>query len=134
VPLWSECPALDVAPICAGLFVPREGLRRLQHPRRNIHVGAVDSGEKLERLWRNVATDLTQLKLLSTYGDGSQTRDFAYLDDLIREILAAIRSNQSGVYQLGSGKAVSTAEEMPLRQQKTMFTFARIRCRVIHCN
>ena len=40
---------------------------------------------------------------LTIYGDGSQTRDFIYVADLIAGITSAIESGRSGTFQLGSG-------------------------------
>jgi len=41
---------------------------------------------------------------LVVYGDGSQTRDFLYVGDLVEAISSAIQSDAEGAYQLGSGK------------------------------
>ena len=41
---------------------------------------------------------------LVVYGDGSQTRDFLYVGDLVEAIWAAVQSDAQGAYQLGSGK------------------------------
>lgn len=41
---------------------------------------------------------------LIVYGDGSQIRDYIFSRDLAKGILAALSSDLSGVYQLGSGK------------------------------
>ena len=46
---------------------------------------------------------------LMVYGDGSQQRDFLYADDLAAGIEAAIHSDLTGVYQLGSGRPTSVA-------------------------
>jgi UDP-glucose 4-epimerase len=40
---------------------------------------------------------------LVVYGDGSQTRDFLYVGDLVEAIWAAVRSDAEGAFQLGSG-------------------------------
>ena len=40
---------------------------------------------------------------LVVYGDGSQTRDYIFADDLCEGIVAAMRAGRSGVFQLGSG-------------------------------
>ena len=40
---------------------------------------------------------------LVVYGDGSQTRDYIYADDLCEGIVAAMKAGRSGVFQLGSG-------------------------------
>ena len=45
---------------------------------------------------------------LTVVGDGNQTRDFTYVTDVTRAILAAARSDKSGqVYNVGSGQTVS---------------------------
>jgi UDP-glucose 4-epimerase len=41
---------------------------------------------------------------LVVYGDGSQTRDYLYVGDLVEAIRAAVDSDVQGPYQLGSGK------------------------------
>jgi len=37
------------------------------------------------------------------YGDGEQTRDFIYVSDAVKAVVAALRSKVSGVYNVGSG-------------------------------
>jgi UDP-glucose 4-epimerase len=44
---------------------------------------------------------------LVIYGDGEQTRDFVYVEDLCAGIVNALSVGQSGVYQLGSGVPLS---------------------------
>jgi UDP-glucose 4-epimerase len=41
---------------------------------------------------------------LVVYGDGSQTRDYLYVGDLVEAIRVALDSDATGAYQLGSGK------------------------------
>ena len=41
---------------------------------------------------------------LIVYGDGSQTRDYLYVGDLVKGIVDAVDAGVSGVYQLGSGQ------------------------------
>ncbi len=41
---------------------------------------------------------------LIVYGDGSQTRDFLYVGDLVAAILAVVDGDAQGAFQLGSGK------------------------------
>lgn len=40
---------------------------------------------------------------LVVYGDGSQTRDYIYVDDICEGIVAALAARNAGVFQLGSG-------------------------------
>jgi len=41
---------------------------------------------------------------LVVYGDGEQTRDFIYVDDICKMLVNSFDKNYAGVYQLGSGK------------------------------
>jgi len=41
------------------------------------------------------------------YGDGSQTRDFVYIDDVVETIGACLENDLTGVLNVGSGRAVS---------------------------
>ncbi len=47
---------------------------------------------------------------ITVFGDGEQTRDYLYIQDLVQGIANAIDSNVSGVYQLGSGIPTSINE------------------------
>lgn len=47
--------------------------------------------------------DITKTEEVNIYGDGKQTRDYLYVDDLIKGILQALENDVVGVYQLGSG-------------------------------
>jgi UDP-glucose 4-epimerase len=49
-------------------------------------------------------------KPLVVYGDGSQARDYLYAGDLVEAIEAAMNSDKSGAFQLGSGKATTINE------------------------
>jgi UDP-glucose 4-epimerase len=44
---------------------------------------------------------------LVVYGDGSQQRDYLYVDDLARGIEAGLRRELTGVYQLGRGEGTT---------------------------
>jgi len=49
------------------------------------------------------------------YGDGSQTRDFTYVDDIVEgTILAAQKGVPGGVYNLGGGNRVKISEVMEI--------------------
>jgi dTDP-glucose 4,6-dehydratase len=47
---------------------------------------------------------------LTIYGDGSQTRSFCYVDDLVRGILAMLSSNEPGPINLGNPEEFSVAD------------------------
>lgn len=77
-------------------------------------------------------------KPLTVVGDGNQTRDFTYVTDVARALIAAAASDRRGeVYNVGSGKTVSVnrlvellggeALHIPKRPGEPDCTFADIR-------
>lgn len=54
--------------------------------------------------------DIVEKGEVTVYGDGTQTRDFLFSEDLTDGIVSAIESNCSGPYQLGSGQPTSLNE------------------------
>lgn len=44
------------------------------------------------------------------FGDGSQTRDYIYVDDVVRAALAAVETGASGVFNVGTGRETSVLE------------------------
>ena len=44
---------------------------------------------------------------LIVYGDGSQTRDYVFVEDLCDGIVAAMAAGASGTFQLGSGSGTT---------------------------
>jgi UDP-glucose 4-epimerase len=46
-------------------------------------------------------------KPLIVYGDGEQTRDYVFVSDLCQGIVAGLRTERPGVYQLGTGRPMS---------------------------
>jgi UDP-glucose 4-epimerase len=44
------------------------------------------------------------------YGDGSQTRDFVYVEDVVNACVRAAESTHNGVYNVGTGKSYSVNE------------------------
>jgi UDP-glucose 4-epimerase len=61
---------------------------------------------------------------IEIYGDGSQTRDFTYVDDVVEGLLALSEHREGGIYNLGGGhrvtlaQAVDTLEAVMLREIK----------------
>jgi len=47
---------------------------------------------------------------LQVYGDGKQTRDYMYVDDVSEAVLRVIQKDIRGTYQLGTGTATSVLE------------------------
>ena len=55
---------------------------------------------------------------LTIFGDGSQTRDFLYIDDLLDAVQGCLsRPNMSGVFQLGRGFGVSVLDVAGVLQE-----------------
>lgn len=44
---------------------------------------------------------------INLYGTGTQSRDFVYIDDVVRAILLVIENSESHVYNIGTGSQVS---------------------------
>jgi UDP-glucose 4-epimerase len=44
------------------------------------------------------------------FGDGNQTRDFVYVGDVVEALLAAAHSTEAGLYNIGSGTAITVGE------------------------
>ena len=60
---------------------------------------------------------------VTVYGDGSQTRDYLYVDDLCDGIIRAITNDVSGVYQLGYGAPTSVNELIAIIRDVTEVDF-----------
>ncbi len=58
----------------------------------------------------NFITQALRGEPITIYGDGSQTRSFTYVDDLVRGILALLDSNESEPVNLGNPEEVTIRE------------------------
>lgn len=56
---------------------------------------------------------------LLVYGDGSQSRDFLFVEDLVAGIRAAIETGATGTFQLGSGRPTTVNELLDLIREVT---------------
>lgn len=54
--------------------------------------------------------DIVHRRSPVVYQDGTQTRDFTHVNDIIRGFISAAAHNLTGVYNLGTGRAVSVNE------------------------
>ena len=68
---------------------------------RSFHKGSV-----VAHFFKQVLAD----ERPTVYGDGSQTRDYLYVGDLVEAIRVAMSSDVTGPYQLGSGKGTTLNE------------------------
>ena len=56
------------------------------------------------------ATQMLQGKPLYIFGDGSKTRDYLYIDDVVDANLRALKYGECGVFNLGWGKEITDLE------------------------
>jgi UDP-glucose 4-epimerase len=61
---------------------------------------------------------------LTVYGDGEQTRDYVYIDDVVDASIFAIGSEMQGVYNVGTGMSTSINRLAELISDK--------KCQIIH--
>ena len=47
-------------------------------------------------------------KEIKIFGSGKRSQDFIYIDDVAKAFLSAVRSEKSGIYNIGSGESTST--------------------------
>jgi len=71
-------------------------------------------GEKSKGKYANLVSqfiwDLQEGRRPVIYGDGSQTRDFIYVKDVVDACILAAQSDKSGVYNVGTGVSYSIQE------------------------
>jgi len=60
------------------------------------------------------ADDIAHGRSPTIYGDGSQTRDFTHVDDIVRGLIRAAEAELDGIYNLGTGEAYSFIEIVEL--------------------
>jgi len=71
-------------------------------------------GSVVAQFFRNAMRD----EPLTVYGDGVQTRDFLYVDDLVEAVLGADRIDTPGeVFQIASGRETSVASLVELMKE-----------------
>jgi len=71
------------------------------------------------RVVTNLITQALNGEPLTVYGDGSQTRSFCYIDDLVRGIVAMIDAGEHGPVNLGNPEEFSVGEFAQLVLQIT---------------
>ena len=52
----------------------------------------------------NLLKNIQEDKQITVYGDGSQSRDFLYVDDIVNAIIVVIKRKEAGIFNLGTGK------------------------------
>ncbi|MBI4845291.1 MAG: SDR family NAD(P)-dependent oxidoreductase [Candidatus Omnitrophica bacterium] len=67
-------------------------------------------GEWYNRAIPNFIRAAIDKKDLIVYGDGSDARDYLFLDDAIEAVVLALQKDKSGIYNIGSGRLYSIKE------------------------
>lgn len=121
LPLKEESPAMPLTPYGADKLgcelharagwacfgVPTVGLRFF-----NVYGPRQDPSSPYSGVISIFADRLKQGKPLVIYGDGEQTRDFIWVGDVVRALLAALENCREGhaVYNVATGRSVSVRE------------------------
>jgi UDP-glucose 4-epimerase len=67
--------------------------------------------EKAKKQYANMVSqflwEMREGKTPIVFGDGSQTRDFTYVKDVVRALQMAMKSDYHGILNVGTGKAHS---------------------------
>jgi UDP-glucose 4-epimerase len=84
-------------------------------------------GQRPDMAFHRFFSAMARNKEIVIFGDGQQTRDFTFVDDIVRANLASIKSGKPGeIYNLGGGSQKKLADILPLLQ-KISQTDAKIR-------
>lgn len=68
---------------------------------------------------RRFMENIVAQKPLIVYGDGTQTRDFTYVDDVVSAFWKAIYGTATGVFNIGGGSSISVNDVIVLLSQMT---------------
>jgi len=74
-------------------------------------------GQRPDEAIHKFAKLATNQKPITIYGDGTQTRDFTYVSDIVDGTILAMQKGNSGIYNLGSGERISINEMITLLEQ-----------------
>lgn len=72
-------------------------------------------GQRPDMAFHRFFLAASQGKEITVYGDGSQTRDFTYIDDIVEANISAMHSGKPGeIYNLGGGNNIILKEIFPV--------------------
>jgi UDP-glucose 4-epimerase len=71
---------------------------------------SADHEEEYANVVGQFADDLAHGRSPAVYGEGTQTRDFIHVEDIVRGLIAAADHRLDGLYNLGTGRSVSFEE------------------------
>ena len=78
--------------------------------------------EEAKKQYANMVTqflwEMRDGKTPVIFGDGSQTRDFTYVKDVVQALQLAMKSDYHGILNVGTGKAYSFNDVIEILNQK----------------
>ena len=75
-------------------------------------------GQRPDMAFHKFFKAVSQGKNITIYGDGTQTRDFTYIDDIVEANLSAFHTGKPGeIYNLGGGNNTELKEIFPLMEK-----------------
>lgn len=69
--------------------------------------GVYGAGERQSNAIPTFIRQALEAKSITIHGDGTQTSDYASVDDVVQGTIAALEKNEPGIYNIGSGEEVS---------------------------
>ena len=92
----------------------------------NVYGPRLNSKGQYAAVFSNFLKQKKTKKPLTIVGNGTQTRDFIYIDDLTDAFLKIVKSNlKNKIYNLGSGKEISINKIASLIEGRTIFIPSR---------
>jgi nucleoside-diphosphate-sugar epimerase len=75
-------------------------------------------GQRPDMAFHKFLMDIKEGKKITIFGDGKQTRDFTYIDDIIEACIASLDRGKIGeIYNIGGGNRVKLEEVFPLLEK-----------------
>jgi UDP-glucose 4-epimerase len=82
--------------------------------------------EEAKKEYANMVTqflwEMREGKTPVIFGDGSQTRDFTYVNDVVRALQLAMKSDYHGILNVGTGKSYSFNNVIEILNQKLLLS------------
>ncbi|MEM4071588.1 MAG: NAD-dependent epimerase/dehydratase family protein [Thermoplasmata archaeon] len=76
-------------------------------------IGENTKGNYASVIWKFI-DDIRNDRVPIVYGDGSQKRDFVFVDDVLNALELAMKSEKNGIYNVGTGKSYSLNDMMKM--------------------
>ncbi|MFB6345013.1 MAG: GDP-mannose 4,6-dehydratase [bacterium] len=125
MPMVEDMPAQPYSPYGVTKLAA-ENLGMLYHRNFGLNVTALrfftvyGPRQRPDMAFSRFLTWVKRGQPITVYGDGSQTRDFSYVEDVVRALETAYRSDSWGdIFNVGGGNRVSINEIIELLEEVT---------------